>query len=143
MSTQRYYSQIPKKSRIIYSINSDSGITQLQLTNTINANPGLIIKNNGTILNTTNANTFISATGYGRTFTSNTIFRDLGKQLHIQTKGRTDYILTYVEEVNGAKTEGVPDNYNINSTTLGNFWICTWAADEIAPALSVNVVRAG
>jgi len=140
---QRFYSQIPKRSRIIYSINQDGGFTDLTLANTITANPKLIIKNNGTILNTTNATTFLTATGNARTFTANTIFKDLGKQLHVQTNGRTDYIFTYVLELIGSKTEGVPDNYNIKSTTLGNFWLCTWAADDTIGPFGVYAVRAG
>lgn len=143
MSTQRNYSQIPKKSRILYSINQDAGFTDLALANTITANPTRIIKNNGTVLNTTNALTFLTATGNGRSFGANTIFKDLGKQLHVQTNGRTDYIFTYVTEIIGSKTEGVPDNYNINSTTAGNFWVCTWAADESIGTITMNVVRAG
>ena len=142
-SLQTSFAQIPKRSRILFAIAADSGFTQLKLTNAISAYPNLVVSNNGTVLNTTNAGTFIGNIGYGRSFETGNIFRDLGKELHVQTNGRTDYILSYVQQIRGATTEGVPDNYNVNSTSQGNFWICTWAADVITAAIGVNVVRSG
>jgi len=143
-SLQKSFSQIAPRSKFLYSIFDDSGITQLKLKNTIEANPGLVLDNNGTVLNTTDAGAFIGVTGYGREFKAGILFRDLGKTLHIQTKGRTDFILTYVQEVRGSKSEGVPNNFGVNSTSKGNFWICTWNGDNSSPdtALGVCVVRA-
>lgn len=142
-SLQTSFAQMPKRSRILFAVSGDAGFTQLKLTNTISAYPNLILSNNGTVLNTTNASTFIENTGYGRSFITGNIFRDLGKELHVQTNGRTDYILSYVQQIKGATTEGVPDNYNVNSTTLGNFWICTWTANNDTATIGVNVVRSG
>jgi len=142
-SLQTSFAQIPKRSRILFAIGGDAGFTQLKLTNAINAHPESVLSNDGTVLNTTNAGTFITKTGYGRSFATGDIFRDLGKELYVQTNGRTDYILSYVQQIQGATTEGVPNNYNVNSTTAGNFWICTWAADNATAAIGVNVVRSG
>ena len=127
----------------MFAISGDSGFTQLKLTNAIAANPTAVVMYDGTILNTTNADTFLGYINYGRTFTTGNIFRDLGKTLYLQTNGRTDYILTYVQQVQGPFAEGVPDNYNVNSTTAGNFYICTWAANNTTGGIGVNVVRSG
>ena len=126
---------------MLFAINGDSGFTQLKLSNTVAAHPTAVVLYDGTILNTTNADTFLGYINNGRTFTSGNVFRDLGKTLYVQTNGRIDYIFTYVQEVQGPLTEGVPDNYNVNSTTAGNFYICTWAADVAGN--QVNVVRSG
>jgi len=143
-SLQKAYSQIAPRSKFLYSVNDDAGFTQLKLNQAIDANPGLVLGSNGTVLNTTDAGAFIGAIGYGRSYKHGIMFRDLGKTLHIQTKGRTDYIMTYVQEVRGLKSEGVPNNFGVSSTTTGNFWICTWNGDNQSPdtGLSVNVVRA-
>ena len=142
-SLQKSIAQIPSRSRLLFAISGDSGFTQLKLTNAIAANPTAVVMYDGTILNTTNADTFLGYINYGRTFTTGNIFRDLGKTLHLQTNGRTDYILTYVQQVQGPFAEGVPDNYNVNSTTAGNFYICTWAANNTTGGIGVNVVRSG
>jgi hypothetical protein len=142
-SLQKSIAQIPSRSRLLFAINGDSGFTKLKLTNAIAAHPTAVVMYDGTILNTTNADTFLGYINYGRTFTTGNIFRDLGKTLYLQTNGRTDYILTYVQEVQGPFAEGVPDNYNVNSTTAGNFYICTWAANNTTGGIGVNVVRSG
>ena len=142
-SLQKTIAQVPNKSRMLFAIYGDNGFTPLKLKNTIAANPDLVLHYDGTILNTKNAGTFIGIIGYGRSYSAGNIFMDLGKKLYVQTEGRTDYILTYVQQVKGANAEGVPDNYDIESTTSGNFWICTWAADNDSAAIGVNVVRAG
>ena len=142
-SLQKSFAQIPSRSRLLFAINGDAGFTTLKLTNTIAANPTAVVMYDGTILNTTNADIFLGYIGTGRTFTTGNVFRDLGKTLHLQTNGRTDYIFTYVQQVQGPFAEGVPDNYNVNSTTAGNFYICTWAANVSAGAASINVVRSG
>jgi len=142
-SLQKSIAQIPSRSRLLFAISGDSGFTQLKLTNAIAANPTAVVMYDGTILNTTNADTFLGYINYGRTFTTGNIFRDLGKTLYLQTNGRTDYILTYVQQVQGPFAEGVPDNYNVNSTTAGNFYICTWAANNTTGGIGVNVVRSG
>ena len=143
-SLQKSYSQIAPRSKFLFSISSDSGFTQLKLNNAVDANPGLVLGNNGTVLNTTDASAFIGAIGYGRSYRQGVMFRDLGKTLHVQTKGRTDYIMTYVQEVRGFKSEGVPNNFGVSSTSTGNFWICTWNGDNSSndTGISVNVVRA-
>jgi len=135
------YAQIPTRSSVLFAIAGDSGFTQLKLTNTISANPASVLVYDGTVLNTTNADTFIGYINYGRSYNTGELFKDLGKKLYLQTNGRIDYIFTYVQQINGPKAEGVPDNYNVNSTTAGNFWMCTWSAG--GPGISMNVVRAG
>jgi hypothetical protein len=142
-SLQKSYAQIPSRSRLLFAINGDSGFTQLKLANTVAAHPTAVVLYDGTILNTTNADTFLGYIGYGRSFTTGSVFRDLGKTLYLQTNGRIDYILTYVQEVQGPLAEGVPDNYNVSSTTAGNFYICTWAANVASGGIGVNVVRSG
>lgn len=142
-SIQRSPAQIPYKSRLLFAINGDSGFTQLKLTNAIAAYPSAVLQYDGTILNTTNADTFLGYINYGRAFSTGNVFRDLGKTLHLQTNGRVDYILSYVQQVQGPKAEGVPNNYDVNSTSAGNFWICTWAANNDAGGIGVNVVRSG
>ena len=142
-SLQKSFSQIPSRSRILFAIEADSGFTQLKLTNAIAAHSSSVIQYDGTILNTEDAGAFIGYINYGRTFAKGDIFRDLGKTLHIQTNGRTDYILTYVQQMRAFKSEGVPPNYNENSTTGGNFWICTWNADNANAGIGVNVIRTG
>jgi len=143
-SVQSGYAQIPRRSKYLYAVDGDSGFTQLKLDNAIAANPTAVLMYDGTILNTTNADTFLGYINYGRPYLIKARFRDLGKTLHLQTRGRNDYIFTYVQEVKGPNTEGVPDNYNVNSTTAGNFWLCTWAANDNANAgIGVYVVRTG
>jgi hypothetical protein len=142
-SLQSSFMQIPNKSRLIMALSDDNGFTQLKLTNTIAANRASVLSYDGTILNTVNASTFIGYINYGRSFQQYNQFRDLGKKLYIQTRGRTDYILSYVQDIHGINAEGVPDNYNINSTSAGNFWICTWAAIPDGPLLSVFAIRTG
>ncbi len=142
-SLQKSFSQIPHRSRLLFAIAGDSGFTQLKLTNAIAAHPSDVLKYDGTILNTTEAGTFLGYINYGRTYATGNVFRDMGKTLHMQTNGRTDYILTYVQQVQGPLAEGVPNDYNVNSLTAGNFWICTWAADNVTGGIGVNVVRSG
>jgi hypothetical protein len=140
-SLQKSFAQIPTRSRLLFAINSDSGFTQLKLANTLTAHPTAVHLYDGTILNTTNAHTFLGNINDGRNFTTGDVLRDLGKSLYIQTNGRTDYIFTYVQQVQGPLTEGVPDNYNVSSTTEGNFYVCTWAANIAGNY--VNVIRSG
>jgi hypothetical protein len=142
-SVQRGLSQTPFKSRLLFAITGDSGFTQLKLTNAIAANQSAVLQYDGTILNTTNADTFLGYINYGRAFSQGEVFRDLGKTLHLQTNGRVDYILSYVQQVQGPRAEGVPDNYDVNSTSAGNFWICTWASNIASGGIGVNVVRSG
>ena len=144
-SLQSSYMQIPNRSRLLIALETNYGITPLKLTNTITANPASVLKYDGTMLNTVNATTFLGlvSTGSNRDFTKYNQFRDLGKKLYVQTNGRTDYIFSYVQEIHGINAEGVPNNYNVNSTTAGNFWICTWAAIPDAPRFSVYVARIG
>jgi len=141
-SLQSSFMQIPNKARLIIALENSDGFTQLKLTNTIAANSAAVLSYDGTILNTVNANAFIGYINKGRSFNKYNQFRDLGKKLYIQTRGRTDYILSYVQDIHGINAEGVPDNYNVNSTSAGNFWICTWAAIPDGP-LSVFAIRAG
>jgi hypothetical protein len=142
-SLQKSFSQIPSRSRLLFAVAGDSGFTQLKLTNAIAANSSAVLQYDGTILNTRDAGAFIGYIDYGRSFATGDLFRDLGKTLHIQTNGRTDYILSYVQQIRAFKSEGVPPNYNENSTTGGNFWICTWNADNANAGIGVNVVRTG
>ena len=143
-SMQKAYSQIPYKSRLFVAVLSGNGFTQAALDTAITASTR-IIKNGGSMLNTTDATAFVNGVAK-RAFTGTDVgptnmFRSLGKELRILTNGRTDYILTYVQNINGLASEGVPSNYA--SATLGNFWICTWIADGVAPALTVGVARLG
>ena len=140
-SLQKSFSQIPQRSRLLFAIAGDSGFTQLKLTNAIAAYPRDVLHFDGTILNTTEASAFIRNIDYGRMYATGNVFRDMGKTLHVQTNGRTDYILTYVQQVQGPLAEGVPNDYNTDSLSNGNFWICTWTADIDAGAISMNVVR--
>ena len=142
-SLQKSIAQIPSRSRLLFAISGNAGFTKLKLTNAVAAHSTSVVLYDGTILNTTDADTFLGYIGTGRTFTTGSVFRDLGKTLYVQTNGRTDYIFTYVQQVQGPFAEGVPDNYNVNSTTAGNFYICTWAANVSGGVASVNVVRSG
>jgi hypothetical protein len=141
MSIQRGFSQIPNKSRLIFAIAGDAGFTELKLENAVAANASSIILYDGMILNTANADAFIGYINYGRSFNTGDVFRDLGKRLYLQTRGRIDYIFSYVQQVNGPISEGVPANYAINSLTAGNFWICTGGGG--GGGIGINVVRAG
>ena len=144
-SVQSGYAQIPSRSKYLYAVAPSSEFTQLKLNNTIAAYPNSVLMYDGTILNTTDAKAFLTSALSGNTqTTAGDRFRDLGKNLYLQTRGRNDYIFTYVQEIKGHVTEGVPSNYNINSTTAGNFWLCTWAANDNANAgIGVFVVRTG
>lgn len=142
-STQRSFSQIPRTAKFLLAIYADSGFTQLKLTNAIASNSAAVLSYDGTILNTTNAGAFIGYINYGRAYSAGQMFRDLGKTLYIQTNGKNEYILTYVQEVSGFGSEGVPANFDVNSTTAGNFWICTWNGNNATAGVGVNVVRTG
>ena len=144
-SLQSGFAQIPSKSSMLFAIAGDSGFTQAKLAAAIAAHPTAVKMYDGTILNTTDADTFIGYINYGRSFSTGDTFQDLGKKLYIQTNGRLDYIMTYVQTINGPTTEGVPSNYAVGGTSLtaGKFYICTWAANTATGGFGVNVVRAG
>jgi len=142
-SLQKSFAQIPYTTRLLFAIAGDSGFTQLKLDTAIAAHPSNVLMYDGTILNTTNADTFLGFINYGRTFSTGDVFRDLGPKLYLQTASRNDYIFSYVQQVQGPASEGVPDNYAVNSLSAGNFWICTWAANISTGGISVNVVRTG
>jgi len=137
--------QVDTRSKLLLAVYGDSGFTPLKLANTIAANPSAIVSNLGTVLNTTEAGTFIGNTGYGRSYDSGDLFRDLGKELIIQTNGRTDYVYRLVQTVKGRGSEGVPENAGTPSLNSGNFYICVWNADNTSNscANSANVVRVG
>jgi len=141
----RAKSQVPTRSNLFFAVYGDSGFTPLKLANTIAANPSAIVSNIGTVLNTTEAGTFIGSIGYGRSFNQGDMFLDLGKELVIQTKGRTDYVYRLVQSVKGSGSEGVPENAGTPSLNSGNFYICVWNADNNSGTLANGtcVVRVG
>ncbi|NDH69042.1 MAG: hypothetical protein EBY22_14290 [Gammaproteobacteria bacterium] len=142
-SLQKSFAQIPYTTRLLFAIAGDSGFTQLKLDTAIAAHPSNVLMYDGTILNTTDADTFLGFINYGRTFSTGDLFRDLGPKLYLQTASRNDYIFSYVQQVQGPASEGVPNNYAVNSLSAGNFWICTWAANIATGGIGVNVVRTG
>ena len=137
--------QVDTRSKLLLATNSDEGFTPLKLATAIAAHPTLVLSNLGTVLNTTEAGTFIGNIGYGRSYTSGDLFRDLGKELVIQTNGRTDYVYRLVQTVKGSGSEGVPENAGTPSLNSGNFYICTWNADNTSGscANAMLVVRVG
>ena len=142
-SLQKSIAQIPNKSRLIYAVYGDNGFTQLKLDTAVAAHPSAVLLYDGTILNTRNADAFIGYINYGRAFNAGDVFRDLGAKLYLQTDSRIDYIFSYVQQVQGPNSEGVPSNYAVNSLSAGNFWICTWAANIASGGIGMNVVRSG
>ena len=140
-SLQTSYAQISGKSRLLFAINGDSGFTDLKLQNAVAAHASSIIMYDGMILNTVDAGAFIGYINYGRSFSAGEVYSDLGKRLYIQTRGRNDYIFSYVQALNGPLTEGVPADYSVNSVSSGAFWICTGGSG--GDSIGINVVRAG
>ena len=137
--------QVDTRSNLFFAVYGDTGFTPLKLANTIAAHPTSVLSNLGTVLNTTEAGTFIGNIGYGRSFNQGDMFLDLGKELVIQTNGRTDYVYRLVQTVKGSGSEGVPENAGTPSLNSGNFYICVWNADNTSGscANSANVVRVG
>jgi hypothetical protein len=72
------------------------------------------------------------------TYASGTMYRDIGKYvITVDTAGKHIAKYEFVQLINGAQTEGVPDNYN----TTDKFYVAVWAAE---PATTpVNVARTG
>lgn len=147
-SIQRQFAQIPNRSRLLYTIGTGTGFTRFGLSNAIAAHPTLVKMYDGTILNTTNGNTFASLYLTGVSIAAGSIYRDMGKQLYVQTNGMTEAIYTYCQLVQGPYSEGVPDAYNVtNSTSVGNVYICTWTNDTTGATphlpITVSAVRTG
>lgn len=98
---------------------------------------------------TPNASTQFSSTLPEITFASqytaitnipiNSLMRDMGKTLTLLNSAGQHYAtLRRVQTVNGATTEGVPDNWDTN----GQYFIAVWTADPLS-IYNTTVVRSG
>lgn len=126
------YSQIPGRTKFLISVSNGTGFTASQLATAIAGSAPSIILSTGTILNVVNASTFLPVI-VTTPFTSLLEFKDMGKLLVIQSRGRDMYRFRLVQTVNGPTTEGV--------SFADSFYVCVWSAD---PAVkSVVVARTG
>lgn len=70
---------------------------------------------------------------------ANTLMRDMGKTLTLlTTKGLHYATLRRVQTVDGATTEGVPDNWD----STGQYFVAVWTADPLS-IYNTTVVRSG
>jgi hypothetical protein len=135
----RRQANVPYKT--FYAISNGFGFTPLQLKQTLQAHSIYVRLYNGTILDTVNAPRFLQTLGLQREYFAGDLFKDLGKEMHIQTNGMDVFRFRLVQTVNGYFTEGVPIDYDGGSDPLtkGDFYICTWVS---SPSFGfVNVVQ--
>jgi hypothetical protein len=70
-----------------------------------------------------------------------TVMRDMGKFLVVvNSDGQHIAHLRLVQTINGALTEGVPNNWN----TQGQYYVSVWTANPVPPSpFNVTVARTG
>jgi hypothetical protein len=142
-SVSRSFAQISSRSKYLFVLrqSTNGGFTAAVLASAIAASPSLIKSYDGTVLNTTNFDSFLNGVGARYNLDIGDLYRDLGKQLHLYQNDVHVVTFTYcqrVQDSSGQLTEGVGSEPNI--------YICTWqAAGENCPNPlgMVKAVRTG
>ena len=126
-SVSRGFSQIAPRSKYLFvpTESTNGGFTAAQLASAVAGSQSLIKSYDGTVLNTTNFDSFLNgvATGARYHLYAPYLYRDLGKQLHLYQNDVHVVTFTYcqrVQDPNGETNEGVGSEPNI--------YLCTWQA---------------
>lgn len=139
----RSYRQVDSQIRFFVAILGNGedpaslGFTPDQLTQAIEADTTYNARAVGSVVNTTNAGSFISTINSDSSPGYNTgdQFRDMGKILYIQTNSANAYIYCLVQRISGSGTEGVSSDSDV-------FYSLVWAAwGEGNP--QIKMVRTG
>ena len=142
-SVSRGFAQLAPRSKYLFVLDqsTNGGFTAAQLASAVAASQAIIKSYDGTVLNTTNFDSFLNGVGDRYNLDIGDLYRDLGKQLHLYQNDVRVVTFTYcqrVQDPSGQLTEGVGSEPNI--------YICTWqAAGENCPNPlgMVKAVRTG
>jgi hypothetical protein len=142
-SVSRSFAQIAPRSKYLFVLrqSTNGGFTAAALASAVAASQTIIKSYDGTVLNTTNFDSFLNGVGDRYNLDIGDLYRDLGKQLHLYQNDVRVVTFTYcqrVQDPSGQLTEGVGSEPNI--------YICTWqAAGENCPNPlgMVKAVRTG
>lgn len=126
-SVSRSFAQISSRSKYLFvpRESNNGGFTAAQLASAVAASPSLIKSYDGTILNTTNFDSFLNGVATGDRYYIDVpyLYRDLGTQLRLYENDVHVVTFTYcqrVQDPNGETNEGVGSEPNI--------YLCTWQA---------------
>jgi hypothetical protein len=139
------YAQIPARSKYLFvpRASNHGGFTAAQLSARISADAANVMYNDGTVLNTTDAWSFIGGMAYDfgiNRLELGDVYRDMGKELHISQDGVKIAVFRYAQKVDDG------NNFAEGFGTHPNLWICTWVgAGPFCPESygMVKVVRTG
>jgi len=124
-SVSRGFAQIPSRSKYLFvpTESTNGGFTAAVLASAVAGSQSLIKSYDGTVLNTTNFNSFLNGVGSRYHLYPGSLYRDLGKQLHLYQNEVHVVTFTYcqrMQDPSGETNEGVGSEPNI--------YLCTWQA---------------
>ena len=145
MSTQRSFRGIDSQLKYFVALMDNTGgnparlgFTPAQLSDALASDEGTrVLSNMGSVINTNNAGQFIRTINNDESpsYSQADQFRDMGKELYIQTNAANAYIYKLVQRISGQDTEGVSSNSDV-------FYSLVWAAKgEGNP--KVKMIRTG
>ena len=143
-SVARGFSQIPATGQYLFvpASSNHGGFTAASLATTLSNDSSYVLSYDGTILNTTNAATFLNDISSPVGISSGDVYRDMGKQLHVYEDGVKIALFRYAQKVEDPNAS----THNEGVGSSPNIYICTWQAAGVycpnAYAM-VKVVRTG
>ena len=140
-SIHRSFSQIPARGKYFYVpvTSNHGGFTEQALASNIVSDNNLVLSNQGTILNVSDASEFIGDLDVVQ-INAGEVYRDMGKEVRVLENGSEVALFRLCQLVsdNGDGYEGVP--------SVPNIFICTWQAYGLqcpAALAMTKVVRTG
>jgi hypothetical protein len=145
-SIGRGFSQIPPGSKYMFvpRDSTNGGFTPAVLDTVISSNTNLIVSYDGTVLNTTDSDAFLTAivSEGTQSITLGNLYRDMGKQLHLYQNGVKTVVFRLGQKVEDPDVEV----YTEGVGTSPNIYLCTWQSQGSQcpnPLGMIKVVRTG